>query len=183
MEKTRQQRDRRQWLHSLGLCTKCKSRDAYTMAGHWLCAECCAAQSEYERIRRASDPERFRDQRKAWRKAKLDAGLCGHCGRRPVVPGRKSCSVCLASYRRQEERKKLRCGKPDGRRGGDGRCYVCNKAQAEPGKRTCAACGELMSRNLRGGRFKQKGDHPWKLDNGIVFANTVKSLPHPGSLT
>lgn len=184
MGKNDSQQTRRRWLHSLGLCAKCKSRDAYTMAGHWLCAECSAAENARRRADRKAHPDKYRKRWKKYRDAAIAAGLCGSCGKRPAETGCLLCRVCRASQRRRDAARYAAVHEvPPGPRGSDGRCYICNRAQAEPGKRTCARCAELMGRNLHGGKFKQKEAHPWKKDNAIVFGNTGKFLPRPGSST
>ena len=42
-------RDTRQWLKGLHRCTECKGQDAFTIAGHSLCADCTEKKAEYNR--------------------------------------------------------------------------------------------------------------------------------------
>lgn len=169
--------DQKTWLHGLGLCVECKSRDAYTMAGRWRCAEC--SQKAYARRKASEDPERRHKNARAWIDRQKAAGLCTRCGRRPSRPGRVSCEICASrDNRKANALRRVKNGTPDGARGSDGRCYICNRAPATVG-RCCEPCARSITAHLR---FAQReGDHPWKADNRIVFGSTGRSSLLVGS--
>lgn len=157
---------RQSWLHSLGLCVKCKTRDAYTMAGHWLCAECSAAKNARTRQRRRETDRNGKE--RATRAARRQFGLCTSCGAALAPGGGTLCKRCAGkrkTYRlRYEAKHRPAYNWP---RGDNGICYQCNKEPVLPGKRTCRRCYErtaAQARQLNGGgkTWRREVDGFWK---------------------
>ena len=108
------------------------------MTGHWLCAECSALRAAQLREKRAADPERYREKRRAWEAAQKEKGLCKRCRREAVKHG--LCAVCYAKQRRYDEsarKKRLARTHPLGiKKNRPGVCLWC-EAPAVEGFKFC----------------------------------------------
>lgn len=152
----RDKRDTYAWMKKHHYCHSCKKVDAYTMAGHALCAECSVGKAREDLERRRANAKRRRERRKA-------EGVCSICGR--PLPGTAypylTCERCRAKDRERRRRKReadgavsramykelglcVNCGRPriKGRTGYDGkeimlceRCYANALKWAEAGRR------------------------------------------------
>ena len=119
--------DRPYWLHSMGYCTRCKTKDAYTMTGHWLCAECSKLKAE--RRRKANQLNDKNGKARELRKQRREAGVCTMCGGELFPDDGARCSQCSAKQHGYQQRYKDRHrGESDINipRGSNVICYQCN---------------------------------------------------------
>lgn len=157
-------------LHKAQLCTECKSQDAYTLAGHWLCAECSEKKAERMRAkRRDSDYGHIIwERRKAQQWERREQGLCYKCGRERTDKRYKLCGRCRAKWR--EYRLKTSTAKTRQQlRGKDGRCWTCNDALCEPGFKTCPACHAKLKAQVAINSRKRPEKHPWRDADKLIF--------------
>lgn len=143
MTKKETQKETRKWLKEHHLCKECYSKDAYTLSGRTLCAECAAKAAERKRFAKAKNAEYKQRQIEAvkkWRKEKAESGLCSRCGKRKTDGIHKTCDYCRykMKQRRREERAKV--ATTNYPRGENGYCWQCNKNMALPGYRLCQEC-------------------------------------------
>ena len=161
--------DRRQWLHSLGLCAECGGRDAYTMTGRWFCAECTEKRNKRRRELRAANAEKYRAQNREWFAKHIEAGLCRYCGR-PAVGGT---SMCEKHRRKQKARDRARRDKNGRKSLQDGICRWCDEP-VEPGYKYCPKHHAELKEHCRrmSEKAKAKGvskDHQWRHANDVLF--------------
>ena len=70
---------------------------------------------------------------KAWAEAKIRSGLCGRCGKRPVMEGRRYCLVCIQGI--QQRRTRLYNNRLK-----RGLCPHCGGVRENPGIIGCLSC-------------------------------------------
>lgn len=87
-------------------------------------------------------------QMKAKRLARLAAGLCGNCGKQPVLEKLTRCWKCSGVKREREVRTRAANKK-------DGLCK-CGRSSPRPGRMTCELC-RAAGRRL----YKRKADSPF----------------------
>lgn len=173
------------WLHSKGYCTRCKAKDAYTMVGHWLCAECSAKK---QKKRKETDIANDRNGKaRELRRKRREAGVCTICGGELSSDDGVRCSKCSKKWRGYSLRYNDRHqGESDINlpRGGNGICYQCNKLPAIPGKKLCEACYERSAAHARS--LSGKGAGTWRKEVNAFWiskgasANSEKSSPRNG---
>lgn len=158
MSRSEANKRRYNYLKHQNRCVWCGERDAYTMNGRALCAECC----EYRRALDCQRSEKRKAQIAAYQKERRirleEAGLCIKCGKREPRPGLKSCDVCLEKYRGNNAKKP---GKPLI----PGMCSRCRSKPVMEGRRLCEECYESVCRGLekaRAASAENKTDHPWR---------------------
>lgn len=161
---------------SRGLCAECGTRDAYTISGRALCAECC----EKRKNRKISEAER--QHRKDYLRNRIEVFAaqrkCDGCGAQlKENDTHKRCPTCRAYFRKKsaEYRDKkgvlrrelfgdmevcMRCGKP--------RTPGLKTKRGEPSK-LCAACYEDAVSALRKGREAYREKH------GIDFVRKARA--------
>lgn len=101
-------RERRQWLHAHHLCADCKKEDAYTMVGHWYCAECAEKKRKSYRDPIPPAPKESEIPKSEW----VAYGLCQKCGKHPIAnkevafTGRQTvlCESCFEKSSAQAKR-------------------------------------------------------------------------------
>lgn len=146
-EKKRLERNARvrEWnamLRSAHICRQCKQTDAFTLAGHPLCAECREKDRERQRKFRESDGgERNRQKAKKNRDKRAAAGLCVYCGKRTVQPGRSTCITCSTKQKERNRQRDIANGM-NWPRGANGYCWQCNKQPVKEGFKLCPDCYE-----------------------------------------
>ena len=129
------------------LCRYCKQQDAYTLAGHPLCAECTEKDRIRQRKRREKDSgEKNRQHSKAIREQRAAAGLCTYCGKRMAPPGRSTCITCSTKQKERNRQRDIDKGM-NWPRGANGYCWICNKRMAIEGRRLCPECYETFEKN------------------------------------
>lgn len=80
--------------------------------------------------------------------ARLDAGLCGRCGRGKPVSGSSTCQACRGQI---AKRNKWRDSNPDV-------CSKCTRCAPEPGKSCCRPCLDLQKEQNKKRRSKPIGN-------------------------
>ena len=129
-------------LRSAHICRQCKQTDAFTLAGHPLCAECREKDKERQRKWRESDGgERNRQKAKKNRDKRAAAGLCVYCGKRTVQPGRSTCITCSTKQKERNRQRDIANGM-NWPRGANGYCWQCNKQPVKEGFKLCPDCYE-----------------------------------------
>lgn len=127
----------RRLLRGLGLCVECKQKDAYTMAGRRLCAECAERQNENKR-RRYQESAAIRDEKaaeaKARRQERREGRLCTTCGTPlpstyyPYV----TCEQCRSDKRERSMRARRETGiMPKYKNAEAGLCVRCGKPRMD----------------------------------------------------
>lgn len=154
-ERVRRSEDRAA-LSKMNLCPKCGQNRLY--GDEKMCLDCREKMYKYNKTRRHSTGKNYNELRK-------QNGLCIKCGRRPPVPGRVKCGICLALERERARNYRLRNGVDVDRseRPNFGRCYFCG-GEIESG-RICNACKERIIKNLP----KKHVNLTWIHDNELVF--------------
>lgn len=128
-------------LKSHHLCTRCKTQDAYTLAGRAVCADCAEKMAEKARERRKTN-KRYLEIAKQRKRERIENGLCPICGKPSDPAGEyKMCAVCRAKYAKQDAKYRDKV-KPDRlRRNTDiGVCRKCCKDAVMPGRKVCMTC-------------------------------------------
>ena len=144
-----------------GLCPRCGVRPP--APGRSVCGNCLEQSNRASRTRDARlraegkprrDPARAKEYGQEWnrreRAERAGRGSCTRCGKRPAVPGRKSCEPCLEKGRRADHAR-YAAGKAAGLKygGADPEVKRCagrakgrrrQKARIEAG--TCIRCGK-----------------------------------------
>lgn len=121
------------------LCARCMRKDAYTIAGHYYCAECTEKNKEYLKKYR-QDPEKY-----SAIKAKVkeryyrlkSAGLCVSCGQ--PTDGGTYCDKCRVKINNACKRSKEKHGTATRV---PGFCYYCKDVPCVEGKKLCKDCYE-----------------------------------------
>lgn len=95
-------RETRAFFHGLERCTECGAKDAFTMNGRWLCADCAEKYREYNRKYYERNADNVANRRKAVRSYRRDHHLCTECGK-PLSESYSynTCEVCRAANRRK----------------------------------------------------------------------------------
>ena len=158
-------RDMRQWLKGLHRCTECKGQDAFTLAGHSLCADCTEKRAEYNRNYGIQNRDTISQQKRKRYEELKEQGLCTRCAKNPTVPDHVTCTYCLAKQHRRDRRRYdkhlLETGKT--RRGESALCYNCCKRPAMPDRRQCEQCYGKSAQSVRTARTNVNMErHPWK---------------------
>ena len=163
------QRETYQWRKQHRVCVRCGKEDAEPHKV--LCAECaakCAASNK--RYWDALDDvsrQKFAQQKRALREQLKSMGLCPRCGKK-ALNGRKHCLECLLKARRvSKQQYEVRRVKTNFT---EGTCRYCNEP-VEPGKKLCAKHLEIAQHCIQIACSRTPtANHPWRLDNKIVFA-------------
>lgn len=135
-------------------CTACAQKDAYTMAGRALCADCSARNNERMRVSYKKDPSKKREaQRERCDRLRAD-GICIQCGSRPVEDTLHSrCRICRSlNFRRW--RKKSRKNSRD-TANQCGLCYKCFKPLEDGEEKMCRECRDKVLKFSKTGRESQ----------------------------
>jgi hypothetical protein len=139
------------------LCRQCKRQDAFTLAGHPLCARCTELDTINQRKRRAKDGgEKNRQHSQEVRDRRAALGLCTYCGKRKPPDGRSICNVCSMKQTRRNRERDIANGM-NWPRGANGYCWQCNKNKSMDGKKMCPDCYERFRANMA--RGKQNAEH------------------------
>lgn len=138
-------------------CTGCGTRDAYTISGRALCAECAEKSREkyrrnaQKRIRQVVEYQKCR--RKRWE----ESGLCTVCGKYTPKDGYKMCERCLEKSS-QYAKKRVKPLIP-------GICSRCRSNPVLEGHKLCAVCYEDVCKGLEKARAvsqERNGGHVWR---------------------
>ena len=140
---------RKQYLHSIGVCVRCKNKDAYTMTGRWYCAECAEIEKNRQRIYREKNKDKINSQHKKYIDSKIASGKCRDCSR----PAYKDFTFCKyhLSKRRNDKRKFKE----------EGKCIWCDNFVIE-GYHYCEKCLERKREIIANNRTSNFLNHPWK---------------------
>ena len=157
--------ERVRWLHAMQRCARCGGKDAFTLNGRWLCADCNEKNNKEQNERRAKDGGKSAAYAKAKRDKHRELGLCIQCSR-PAVHGRSFCAVCAARDRKRKSRH------PDGYLplNEQGKCRWC-KTEITSGW-YCDACKQRMSeirKNLWASGKMSNASHIWRAENDAIF--------------
>ena len=175
------------WCREHHICTACKKKDAYTIAGRTYCAECTEKRNARRRITESGQKKSRSDYDRARKERLASNGVCIQCGKRKTEDGKKICAFC-GSIRNRKARQRRRDLNPDINwpRGDNGICYVCNRRPATNGMRTCTECREKMIANLNksyrgaGPTAPRPSDHPFKKAERLRFAKYEKKTGDEG---
>lgn len=149
------------WLRERKLCVRCKTQDAFTLAGRCYCAEC--AEIDAQRPRNKQARAERKKQKDAERKEK---GLCIQCGK-PLDRDGVYCRRCVFRINRKRVLKRIDSG-INWPRGDNGYCYTCNKRPHLPGKSVCQICYDQELENLshtyggKGAAATRPESHPFR---------------------
>lgn len=146
-------------LKSHHLCTRCKTQDAYTLAGRAVCADCAEKMAEKARERRKTN-KRYLELAKQRKRERIENGFCPICGKPSDPAGDyKMCAVCRAKYAKQDEKYRDKV-KPDRvRRNAEiGVCMKCCAAPVIPGRKVCADCYTKLVDGLKAITLKRNKD-------------------------
>lgn len=118
-------------------CARCRTQDAYTIAGHYYCAECSEKNKESLKKYR-QDPEKY-SAMKAKSKERYDrlksAVLCVTCGQ--PSGGKTYCDKCRVKLNAARKRSKAKHGTATRV---PGFCYHCKDVPCVEGKKLCKDC-------------------------------------------
>lgn len=158
---TPEQKERRREIYayykSQGRCIKCHKKDERTETVGGYCYDCLEKErARHEKRREQENASKRESNKKKWRE-RIEAGLCGRCGREKDVVG-TLCSVCRARKREDEKRARIKAGTPTDR-WNNGLCGHCVKKPVVEGFKLCEDC---LAR-IRAINRKPPGEnHPWK---------------------
>lgn len=162
------------------LCTRCKKKDAYTIAGRSLCYECTqkriAEVREYYWKDATAAREKKRQRYRELSALRREQHQCTRCGKQLSEDYSYSyCAMCRAKnakFSREARRKKGVLPRDT-----TVRCYYCNKRPPVAGKFVCEECYEkrkiLSINNLKNVNLK---NHPWRVKNAAIFHNKIKEV-------
>lgn len=160
--------DYRFW-RKLSRCVRCHTKDAFTMNGHCMCAECAEKRSSYDRAYRQTHPE-FREAQALWNKKRRErlkaSGMCCGCGKRKAAVGKTLCVYCTEKINRRRRSAYAERHADDMKRGTDGMCCNCRKKPPASGYKLCAECYQKAVEN---GRKSNRSAHSWRADDHIMF--------------
>ena len=104
-ENTIYRRETRAFFHGLERCTCCGAKDAFTLNGRWLCAECAEKYADYNRAYYERNADGIAKRRKALRSYRRENHLCTTCGKALAAAYPYStCEVCRAANNRKRSR-------------------------------------------------------------------------------
>lgn len=135
----------RKLLKKAHLCRECKKQDAFTLAGHTLCAECRARNTELRAKTRKNNPQHERDIAKKRYYERKKQGICANCGKRKPEKDRSLCKVCItkANKKRALEAYAKRCEAEYKKL-----CAICKSSPRIKEKRVCENCYKKLILNL-----------------------------------
>ena len=149
------QKERRHWYQSSGICPRCGKNDLY--GDEKMCIE-CVAKSYKNTIdsRERLGKEHYNEIHRVWAKNKhqerIGLGICTRCGDRKADNGYKTCGICRAKTR---EYKRMKYGKPDRRdHYQQGLCYFCDNP-VKHGYKVCEKHYELNIKNLDNDKMRE----------------------------
>ena len=139
------QNEYRKLLKKAHLCRECKKQDAFTLAGHYVCAECRKRNTELRAKIRKNNPQHEKDVAKKRYYERKAKGICANCGKRKVEKGKSWCKVCTTktNKKRDLENHAKRCEVEY-----KGLCTMCKSNPRIEGKRVCKNCYEKLMLNL-----------------------------------
>lgn len=159
--------NRKQWLHSMGVCVNCKTVDAYVMAGRWLCAECAEKDRKRQKAWRDAHRDELRAKQKLLAEQRIADGKCRRCGA-AAYNGTTFCKKHLYEQRIRKQK----CDAQN-KEAAYEKCLWCD-SQAVDGKKFCPVCLERKREILNGNRGKPSERHPWKRDAKLVLQKNLK---------
>lgn len=156
--------DYRFW-RKLSRCVRCHAKDAFTMNGRCMCAECAEKRNACNRAYRQAHPE-FREAQALYNKKRRErlkaSGMRYVCGKRKAAAGKTLCVYCAGKNNRFRREAYAERHADDTKRGTDGMCYRCRKEPPAPGRKLCAECYRKVVEN---GRKTNRNAHLWRADN------------------
>lgn len=140
-------------------CVDCGKRDAYTLNGRAVCANCYDKNKAWYHRNRES-VNRTTNERYHRKKAEYAAsGLCSRCGQRPAEEGYKMCRKC----QEYSHMRYMASRRHKGTLLNTGGCTRCHKAEPIEGKRLCAECYAFVCESLKKARAALSNkNHQWR---------------------
>ena len=143
-----------QYLKMQHKCTACGTRDAYTMAGHALCADCNEKNNSRSKENYKKNSSRKLETQKDRRERLRADGICIQCGSRPVDnAGHSRCAVCRALNARRRRQLSARASRDTANQ--CGLCLKCLKPLADGEEKMCRTCREKVFKFSKAGRESQ----------------------------
>lgn len=149
------------------LCVCCGEKDAYTMAGRAVCAECAGKRDERfkERYKSLEVAEHYRETMKKRYERLTEAGMCVRCGRNTADKGYTTCGICRAKHNAMQNARNARKREavydaidiPE-----DERCVKCRKHPRYEDHKLCRSCYESTVAAIRRRSKKNAANHPWR---------------------
>ena len=171
------QKELREYCKERHICYQCKQKDAYTMNGHLLCADCTEKQNA--RCRKwMENPENKKKQNarvKEIKDKRRAEHKCIRCGKQiDENDNHKYCGICRFKERQRYYRKSERPARVYGVV-----CWMCNKKPVADGRKVCEECYEKLVKTCKENLFNEDGthkyqmkeDHPWK--RGFVYGKNA----------
>lgn len=133
-------RSRYAYLKAVNRCIRCLERDAYTMNGRALCADCAEWNNNRVKKYQTVNREKLRERNAERYRTRKELGLCPQCGRSKDHNGKSPfCKRCKAMRRNTDRRN---YGSPYLR------CKWCDN-MPEPGKAYCRECLDKLARKKK----------------------------------
>lgn len=135
-------------------CIACGTRDAYTMAGHTLCADCneknnICSKENYKKI----SSSKLAKQKERCERLRTE-GICIQCGSRAVEdPKYSRCAVCRALNARRRRQSSTKASRDTANQ--CGLCFKCLKPLEDDEEKMCRACREKVLKFAEAGRESQ----------------------------
>lgn len=154
------------YCSSRKICHNCYKKDAYTMGGRWLCAECAAKQAEWKHNN--VDPIKRNERRRELRQIRIANHECAECGHKlPEDYNFKICAHCRAKKKNNSHKNNPNMFT----RGQYGICWSCNKRPVKEGKRLCEICYERQIAILKNIKHDNK-NHIWR---GMSYGENART--------
>lgn len=167
-------REYRETLKHLHLCVECHRRDAFTLNGRAMCAECTEKERlrKQEYLKKQENRDRANTARRQKRAERAENGCCTECGA-PLYDdtSHKTCPKCRGKQRRKYTRAARKRGISPRT---EGICWQCNKAPVMAERGLCEDCYAkkvpIALKNLE----KAHENNPWKGFRYGKYANKNK---------
>lgn len=167
------QREYRKTLKHLHLCRECHRRDAFTLNGMAMCAECTekGRLRKQEYLQKPENRDRTNAAQRKKRAERAENGCCTNCGTLLHDGNYKLCPKCRAKCRKYKNRATRKRGISPRT---EGICWQCNKAPVMAERGLCEACYvkkvPIALKNLE----KAHENNPWKGFRYGKYANKNK---------
>lgn len=160
-------KDNYEFWKSRNMCGRCGNKDAYTMRGRVLCAECV---EKYAQRRRDNSEHYKKNRRDRYERLKSEH-KCVCCG--VQLPNDRKATLCEKCYQKQYSKTKIKrkLNRKSSRNLGD-ICNRCNKNKKMDGKKLCVSCYKKTMKALAKAEEAKKAkglNEYWRRDNQVAF--------------
>ena len=152
------------WYKNNCICVRC--RHARAEPNRVMCWKCIENEKEYNRIKRESNKEKYKNKDNEKYKRLKEQGICTYCKRKKAEFGKTKCKKCLAIIRNRRNSKKNDIERSE--RISYGLCYICGKNKLMENKGVCEICYKKRMESISKIMYMPVNE-TWKNQNNSIF--------------